>query len=208
MITVYKEYGKPFYWKISAKEWESEIMVSFGAGKAVCGGCGAVGETVFYCFYTRWVETVEDGAAVSKELVLFRCQCKCGKTHVVAPGELVIPYMRHSLVFVLAVLEAYVKRERSVRRIAAGFQIAVSTLYAWKDRFHVHCELLLGKLATASGEVWGKFEAVMEKSDFGKSLHVFVGTHEMCFLQAKERYHASRYFTIRGCLALCAGASP
>ena len=206
MITFFKAHGKPFSRKILIIV--AETRKSFDPSEAVCGRCGRKGGLVIRWVYKRWLETLEDGKRVSVELVLFRCVCVCGKTHVVAPGELVIPFARYSLGFILAVLEAYAKREKPVRQIAEDFQIAVSTLYAWRDRFNRHCELLLGKLAQASVGIVGALEAVLGQPDLPGRLFIFVGTYGMCFLQAKERYHASRRFTLRGCLAPYEGASP
>ena len=174
--------------------------------EAVCGGCGAKGLLVFFCTYTRWLDALEDGVPVSMEIELDRYLCKCGTTHVVAPGDLVIPYMRHSLGFIVAVVAAYTKREKSVRSIAEEYQIVVSTLYAWLKRFRDHYELLFGKLEAVSGDNRTHPETFSRTSQ--RRLFVFVETYETCFLGTRPGTGATRCFTLRGCLILSAGASP
>ena len=142
MITAYREKGKPLSDIIL--EIVAGMQKLFDAMAAVCGGCGTKGFLLFYCNYTRWVECLEGGKPKSMELFLFRYKCsKCGKTHVIAPGELVIPYVWHTVGFILAVLEAYAKREKPVRQIAEDFQVAVSTIYEWAKRFKGQYDLML-----------------------------------------------------------------
>jgi len=185
------------------------IRVAFDSAAAVCGGCGACGGLSFWCGYTRWVDVLENGAPASAEVALIRCRCGlCGKTHVVAPGELVIPYVRHSLGFILSALEAYAKREKPVRQIAADFSIAVSTLYEWAGRFREHCGLLLGKLASASGGMGAHIETALGKPDLGLRLLIFVEGYGFCFMQEAKPAGATRFFTLRGCLAIRSGIPP
>jgi transposase-like protein len=206
MITVYRENGKPFY-------DESAIIIlaikeSFDPAKAVCGGCGAEGFLVFYCKYERWLEVFERGAPGHEELALDRYRCGiCGKTHVVAPGELVIPYMRHSLWFIATAIEAYAKREKPVRQIAEDFHIVVSTLYAWVGRFHGHFDLLFGKLEAAAGDTGAHIETLKRTS--ARRLLAFVETYGICFLQAARREAGTpRFFVLRGYLVFCSGGPP
>jgi hypothetical protein len=63
---------------------------------------------------------------------------------------MLIPYGSYSLGFVSAVLRAYFFRSLSgmtVIAICDKFQIAVSTLYAFKERFHAHKALWLGAIS-------------------------------------------------------------
>ena len=206
MITVYRENGKPFgddYSIIALGAQES-----FDPTKAACGGCGVEGFLCFYCKYTRWLDILEGGAPGSVELSLDRYQCsRCGKTHVVAPGELVIPYTRHSLGFIIAVLEAYTKREKPVRQIAEDFQIVVSTLYEWKGRFHGQFELLVGKAGAAPRDTGNQAGTILNMECLAQLLYIFVETFRMCFLQS-ERSRTARYFTLRGYLVISPGGSP
>ena len=207
MITVYREIGKPFSDEISIIIMETKG--SFEPTKAVCGGCGIEGHLDFYCTYARWLDVLEDGAVESKEILLDRYQCGiCGKTHVVAPGELVIPYSRHSLGFIIAVLEAYAKREKPVRKIAEDFMIVVSTLYVWIEKFRDHYELFMGKLEGASGDTGEQVEAILVMDGLPQRLFIFVETHRACFLQSVKRTGATRFFTLRGALIFFRGASP
>ena len=54
--------------------------------------------------------------------------------HAVIPTNL-IPFTPYTLSFVLTVLDAYANRTCTVVELCAHWQIAVSTLYAWKKRY-------------------------------------------------------------------------
>lgn len=172
---------------------------------AICGGCRAKGLLVFYCVYLRLVIILVDGSPKVMEYKLYRYICGCGKTHVIAPGELIIPYGRYSLEFILAVLEAYIKREKPVRQIAADFLIVVSTIYAWIKKFKEHYELLLGKLQAVSDDIGEYLENILSKPDLSYLLFKFAETFEFCFLQRLAKTH---YFTLRGQLVYPLRGSP
>jgi len=204
MITVFKEDGKPFCGEISIIILEAKE--SFDPAEAICGSCGVKGLLVFYCTYTRWLDVLERGVPSSREILLDRYQCGCGKTHVVAPADAVIPYTRHSPGFIFAVIDAYAKREKPVRRIVEDFQIVVSTLYAWVKRFREHYELLFGMLSAVSGDISAEIETVRQAPP--RRLFVFVETYGICFLQTRPMARTARYFTLRGVFIFPTGASP
>jgi len=209
MISVFREDGKPLL-EIDS-DAESSIILSaqksFDPARAICAGCGAGGFLSFYCQYTRWVIVLEDGAPKDKELKLDRYKCSiCGKTHVVAPGEAVIPYMRHSLGFIAAALGAWAKREKPMRAIAQDFQIALSTLCEWIKRFRDHYELLFGKLEAAAGDAGARIGTLRQASS--AHLFTFAETYRLGFMQAKRTGGATRCFSLRGHLVPCRGGSP
>ena len=211
MITVFREDGKPLLEIESDTETTEAIIYtakeSFEPVKAVCAGCGAIGSLAVYCRYERWLTVLLDGAPKYKKLELYRCRCKiCGKTHVIAQGEVLIPFMRHSLLFIIAVLEAYAKRSFPVRDIADRFQIAVSTLYDWAERFLEHYELLSGRLAATSGDIRSHIETLKQVS--ASLFYCFTEKFKLGFLQGKRKGDATRNFTLRGFLFFCSGAIP
>jgi len=207
MITVFREGGKPFVDETATIIQESKVL--FNPDKSVCAGCGAEGALVYYCVYMRYLDELVDGATTRKEIALDRYKCeKCDKTHVVAPGELLIPYTLHSLGFIIAVLKAYIKREQPVRQIVEKYQIVVSTLYVWIKKFSSHYELLYGKLQAASGDTGEHLEDIAVRKDLPHRLFIFVQTHKIAFLQTPRKAQTSCFFTLRGFLISCRGASP
>jgi len=209
MITVFREDGKPFSDEISKRDISIIILEakeSFDPAEAVCGGCGVKGLLVYYCTYERWLDVLEDGVPSSKELLLERYKCRCGKTHVVAPADAIIPYARHSPGFIIDVIDAYVRRENPVRQIAEKFHIVVSTLYAWVKKFREHYTLLVGRLEATKDDPGENLETVRQASP--RRLFGFVETYGVCFLQTMSAAGASRYFTLRGVLYFITGAFP
>ena len=97
--------------------------------------------------YRRGLTYIKDGMRVDDEvnIPIFLCE-ECGKSsrpggnpdgdyyHAILPNNL-IPFTYYTLLFVLSVLDAYVKREQPVTEICSFFSISVSTLYRWKKRY-------------------------------------------------------------------------
>jgi ribosomal protein S27AE len=122
---------------------------SFKPHKARCPGCGAKGRFSYHDSYGRYLVTY-DGGVLIHEINIPRYICgSCGRPHAVLP-EMLIPYSSYSLGFVMIVLRAYFFRAVSgmtVIDICDKFQIAASTLYAFKERFLAHKSFWLGAVS-------------------------------------------------------------
>jgi transposase-like protein len=121
-------------------------MSCFCPEKARCPSCGAKGYFSPHGSYVRDLITYQNGVIISK-IVIVRYICNsCGSIHA-ALSDMLMPYSSYSFVFVLTVLRAYFSRGLSgdtVLQICNKYQISVSALYAWKERFHSHKSLWLG----------------------------------------------------------------
>lgn len=68
----------------------------------------------------------------------------CGHSHAELP-DVLVPHKSYCILFILKVLKEYF-HTRAVTKICDKYKIAVSTLYAWRDRYLTHAELDLGRL--------------------------------------------------------------
>ena len=96
--------------------------------------------------YERYLISFEHGRSVTYTVTVIRYRCpSCGHTHAILPEHL-IPYSSYSLPFILSVLRDYYTRPVSVESICSRYDIAISTLYAWRSLFLIHKKLWLGHL--------------------------------------------------------------
>lgn len=97
---------------------------------------------------------------------------------------MLIPYSSYSIRFVLTVLKDYFFTH-TVEKICEMYQIAHSTLYAFRDLFFSHKKLILG----ASNDAHVKASDFIEEMD-GQLLFQFWKSFRLSFLQT---YHASDF---------------
>jgi hypothetical protein len=144
------------FYKLDFRKLNLDAYITlYASGQAflgdICPICGGGGTLRGHGAYKRSAVLYDDGQ-IFRMMEVKRLICACGRTHAVLP-ELIIPYRTYSLLFVLMVLKAYYMRSighETVVDIAARFEIAVSTLYAWKKRFEEQRALWLGALAAIS----------------------------------------------------------
>ncbi|MCD7839331.1 MAG: helix-turn-helix domain containing protein [Erysipelotrichaceae bacterium] len=87
--------------------------------------------------YSRSNITYVDGKGIVDEPVTVPVlYCKnCNHYHAILPSALIIPHYRYSIFFIFKVLYDKKYNHLSVNEIIEKYQIAVSTLYRWIERF-------------------------------------------------------------------------
>jgi hypothetical protein len=152
MIRHFPAFFKPNHNNYSEIELFNRALKCFRPEKARCPSCKSKGSFLLHDSYERDLITY-DGGVRAHEITIPRYKCgSCGKPHSVIP-DMLIPYGSYSLCFVLTVLKAYFFRNcpgNTVEGICDKYQIAVSTLYAWKERFSSHKSLWLGAATSLS----------------------------------------------------------
>ncbi|MCD7894575.1 MAG: DUF6431 domain-containing protein [Erysipelotrichaceae bacterium] len=82
---------------------------------------------------------VEGRGIVDEPITVPVLKCKnCEHYHAVLPSALIIPHYRYSIFFILKVIYDKIYNHFKVTEIIEKYQIAVSTLYRWLDRFSAH----------------------------------------------------------------------
>ena len=135
--------------------------------------------------YGRCLISFEDGKIVESQVrpALFYC-ASCKTSHALLP-DIIIPYGRYSLLFVLAVLAAYFERATAVTKICERFGIAVSTIYDWIDRIGEHKALMLGALISQKQGMHSYVLALMGSNDLSDILCRFFRNHGFSFMQRR-----------------------
>lgn len=185
MIRIFNLFCKLKDIKISDQEWFDQAIEKLNLSEQVCPYCDSKGQMILHDSYSRYMITLKGNRIETKILQIPRVKCaSCGHTHAVLP-EVLIPYSSYSIRFVLTVLKDYFLHTHTVEKICEMYQIAHSTLYAFRDLFFSHKKLILGALN----------DAQKKQSDFiaeidGQLLFQFWKSFRFSFLQAD---HASDF---------------
>ena len=185
MIRIFNLFCKLKDIKISDQEWFDQAIEKLNLSEQVCPYCDSKGQMILHDSYSRYMITLKANHIETKILQIPRVKCaSCGHTHAVLP-EVLIPYSSYSIRFVLMVLKDYFLHTHTVEKICEMYQIAHSTLYAFRDLFFSHKKLILGALN----------DAQKKQSDFiaeidGQLLFQFWKSFRFSFLQAD---HASDF---------------
>jgi transposase-like protein len=162
-------------------------IAAFRPEKARCPLCGAKGRLSFHSDYDRYPGLLKEGAVVYAGVCIPRYLCSsCNHTHAVLP-DILIPYGRYSLRVVLLVLAECFRGGMTVRALCEKHGIAVSTLYAWKDRFEEHKALFLGALENLRITAEAFNRSLLESDMLSGRLRPFWRTHAFSFLQCTPR---------------------
>lgn len=149
MIRIFDLFCKLNEIKISDQEWFDKTVEKSNFLGQVCPYCNSKEQMIPHDTYSRYMITIKGNRIESVLLRIPRVKCtSCGHTHAVLP-EMLIPYSSYSLRFVLTVLKDYFLHVHTVGQICEAYQIAHSTLYAFRALFLSHKRLILGVLNDA-----------------------------------------------------------
>jgi len=110
--------------------------------------CKTHGRMVRHDTYKRYLVDYDKGVHEYRvEIESAKCTA-CKKTHAMLP-DVIIPYKTYSIIFILIVVKEYFHTRKAIG-ICEKYGIAVSTLYAWRDRYLVHAALDLGASVEAA----------------------------------------------------------
>ena len=128
--------------KLSDAELIRYALMDLPLKKIRCNACGQTGHMKLHSRYSRTCVHAVHGKPVADDVTIPIVRCSCGYFHAVLP-DILIPFGVHSIRFVLTVLHAYYTRADQGLTVTTlcsrgHWDIAPSTLYAWKKRFEAH----------------------------------------------------------------------
>lgn len=150
MIRVFELFCKLNVINLSAEDLFLQSMAKVHLHDHKCPFCSAEHpDWKKHAVYERYLISFESGRNISYLITIVRYKCSsCGHTHAILP-EFVIPYQSYSLLFILSVMRNYYIGSLTVADICEKYDIAVSTLYSWKELFLRHKKVWLGLLDDA-----------------------------------------------------------
>jgi transposase-like protein len=183
MLRLFDTLCKSVLEKLSDKAVFQEATDSYRYHSEQCPTCGTKGKLAPYGDYSRNLVSHDGEEVLESRVSTLRFECvSCGTTHALLP-DIVVPYSPYSLRFMLTVLLAYFERDTTVLAVCASYNIAISTLYAWKDRLIKHKDLLLGMLASHEEPALEFLRGLLASTDLSDRLRGFFRRHAFSFLQ-------------------------
>ena len=186
MIRLYEAICKAYFNELTERQMFQKATDSFSHLKEACPKCGAKGKLSEHGDYGRYLVSFEEGEITVSLVSPDRFYCSsCGTSHALLP-DIIIPYGRYSLLFVLAVLIAYFERAVTVANICEKFGIAVSTIYDWKERIALHKELMLGALINQKHGMHAYVLWLVGSGDLSGILRRFFRKYGFSFMQCRS----------------------
>lgn len=183
MIRLFASLCKSYLKELSERQWIQKATDGFKRPSTPCPKCGAIGKLAKHGDYSRGLTTYEDGQIIDSTISPKRVFCSsCESSHAVLP-DIIIPYGRYSIIFVLTVLAAYFERAATVVNICANFEIAISTLYDWKKRIVLHKDLMLGVLISQKRREHSYILGLLNSGNLSGPLNQFFLKYGFSFMQ-------------------------
>lgn len=149
-----------------------------------CPFCSSKGNCHIHAYYKRRIGTFREGSVAWETVTVMRVRCSgCGHTHAVLP-DVIIPYARYGILFVLKVLSSHFSRQFSIEKICERFSICRNTFFKWLSLWHKHKDLYLGRLTSSETSSRSFMAQVTEQQDFSAFASSFVRSFAVSFLQS------------------------
>jgi len=186
MIRLFTALCKAYFKELSDKQRVQEATDGFNYLGEPCPNCGAIGKLADHGDYGRALTSYEGGEIVDSTVRPERFLCSsCETSHALLP-DIIIPYGRYSLLFVLAAMAEYFERAATVAKICERFGIAVSTIYDWKGRIALHKDLMLGALISQKQRAHSYILGLMRSDDLSGILRRFYRKYGFSFMQNRS----------------------
>lgn len=185
--------------KTSSKSLFDSYMERFQPELETCPICGCSGYCHIHDYYDRAIIDFKTGRQEKSDLCVLRVFCdSCKHAHAILP-DIIIPYSRYSLFFILRILGEYFARLFTIEQICERFGISQNQLFKWLALWKAHKREWLGLLSDAeiSDSSFLKSLAASDSySSFSMEFirlmsHSFLQSHKNPMLTASKnaRYH-------------------
>lgn len=132
--------------KTSSKFIFDSYMAKFQSELETCPICGSCGNCRIHAYYDRSVIDFYKGHKIRDSLCVLRLSCdSCNHTHAILP-DVLIPYARYSLLFILRVLGEWFLGSSTIESLCDRFSITPVQLRKWLALWKQHKLLWLGIL--------------------------------------------------------------
>ena len=174
-----------------AYELVSSTMYNINTEQETCPECGNSGLCV-HAYYSRTIIDFDGHGPVSNKTRILRTACPCGHTHAIL-FDVLIPYERHSLFFVLRVLGEYFLHLYSVEKLCERFQITQKRLYAWLGKWNEHKKAWLGVLEDLETSPRRFLFSLVRQTSYSGFSASFINKTSVSFLQTHANPPTAHY---------------
>ena len=121
-------------------------MEQFQPELETCPICGCTGNCHIHDYYGRSIIDFQTGRSQKESLCIMRVFCdSCEHAHAVLP-DIIVPYSRYSLLFILFILGEYFAGLHSIEQLCERFDISEKQFHKWLTLWKSHKKQWLGIL--------------------------------------------------------------
>ena len=177
--------------KVSAWKLIKDSCLHIDPDQETCPECQQQGLAI-HAYYSRTVIDFINGRPVHHLLKVLRLACPCGHTHAVL-FDVVIPYERHSLFFILRMLGEYFCHLNSVEKLCERFQITKERFYSWLRKWKEHKLSWIGILESFETSDLSFLKSLVRMDDYSSFSAGFISMTSLSFMQMHANPVSAHY---------------
>lgn len=186
MIRKNSLFCKIFRTKTSSKFIFDSYMEHFRPELETCPICGTKGSCHVHDYYGRTLIDFHAGKRTTSMLCIQRVYCdSCEHAHAILP-DVLIPYTRFGLIFILRVLAEHFNKLRTIEQICERYDISVNLLHKWITLWHSHKRQWLGILADAETSNESFLQCLVTLGSYSAYSMKFISQTSYSFLQCHK----------------------
>ncbi len=161
-------------------------MDSYRPELETCPYCSSRGNCIIHGYYKRSIAEFRDGSVVWAKVNVMRVRCKsCGHTHAILP-DIIIPYSRYGLLFILRVLADHFFHRLSIEKICDRYSVSRMQFCRWLSLWKRQKKLWLGWLCSSETDDCAFMEHITRQTDYSDFSSAFIRRSAMSFLQSHK----------------------
>ena len=170
--------------KTSSKSLFDSYMSRFNPLLETCPICQSTGNCILHAYYSRSIADFINGHPHSDSLCVMRVKCSsCNHTHAILP-DIIIPYRRYGLLFVLRVLGEYFLGLFTIEQLCERFDISENQFHKWLKLWNSHKREWLGLLLNLEQSNLSFLEYLLKLQSFSGFTSAFCLKFSFSFLQS------------------------
>ena len=175
---------KIFSVKNSSSFLFKHYMAKFVPELETCPICGCKGKCHIHDYYARTLIDSRSGENSSSSLCVMRVYCdNCDHAHAVLP-DIIIPYSRFSLFFILRVLGEYFAKLYTAEKLCEKYEITQNQLQKWLSLWKKHKSEWLGLLSDSETSDHAFMRQITALEDYSSISMRFVKLTSHSFMQS------------------------
>ena len=175
---------KLFYIKKSSKVLFQSYMDKYRPELDTCPYCGARGHCRIHGYYKRRIGEFRDGTVIWEKVNVMRVRCTgCGHTHAILP-DVIIPYTRHGVLFIIHALASHFIHHLSVEKACEMHGVSRNQFFRWLSLWRKHKALWLGRLRSRETGDRAFLDRIAGRADYSEFSAGFIRKFAFSFLQS------------------------
>ena len=161
-------------------------MKHFRPQLETCPICGSKGSCHVHDYYGRSIIELYAGKRITDTLCIQRVYCdSCNHAHAILP-DIIIPYSRFGLIFILHVLASLFTKSCTIEQLCEKYDISINLLRKWINLWNSHKQQWLGMLADSEASNLSFMQHLDSLESYAAFSMEFIQQTSFSFLQSHK----------------------